>query len=81
MGTGTTIESAVCQTDPASALGWRTVTYCTENEGTPHHIRSRVPARTKAKMKAVATEHMERLEKSPDRVRSYFQDPRVKYAA
>jgi len=24
---------------------------------------------------------MERLEKSPERVRSYFQDPRVKYAA
>jgi hypothetical protein len=32
-------------------------------------------------MKAVASEHMERLEKSPERVRSYFQDPRVKYAA
>jgi len=46
-----------------------------------HHIGSKVPARTKARLKAAATEHMERLEKSPERVRSYFQDPRVKYAA
>ena len=28
-----------------------------------------------------ANEHMAMLEKSPERVMSYFQDPRVKYAA
>ena len=51
------------------------------NADLKHHIGSKVPARTKARLKAAATEHMERLEKSPERVRSYFQDPRVKYAA
>jgi transposase len=44
-------------------------------------IGSRVPARTKPKLKAVATAHMEMLEQSPERVKKYFQDPRVKYAA
>ncbi len=42
---------------------------------------SRVPARTKAKLKAAAVEHMETLEQTPERVKKYFQDPRVKYAA
>ena len=51
------------------------------NADLKHHIGSKVPARTEARLKAAATEHMERLEKSPERVRSYFQDPRVKYAA
>jgi len=37
--------------------------------------------RTKAKLKAAATEHMQPLEKSPDRVQKFFQDARVKYAA
>lgn len=44
-------------------------------------IGSKVPARTKAKLKTAATEHMTRLEQNPDRVISYFQDPHVKYAA
>ncbi len=44
-------------------------------------IGSKAPARTKPKLKAVATAHMEMLEQSPERVRKYFQDPRVKYAA
>ncbi len=41
----------------------------------------RVPVRTKAKLREAANEHMAMLEKSPERVMSYFQDPRVKYAA
>ena len=41
----------------------------------------RVPVRTKAKLKDAANEHMFMLEQSPQRVKSYFQDPRVKYAA
>lgn len=51
------------------------------NADLKHAIGSKVPARTKAKLKAAATEHMQKLEQSPERVRSYFQDPRVKYAA
>ena len=41
----------------------------------------RVPVRTKAKLREAANEHMAMLENSPERVMSYFQDPRVKYAA
>ena len=44
-------------------------------------IGSKVPARTKAKLKAAATENMQELEKAPERVMKFFQDPRVKYAA
>ena len=41
----------------------------------------RVPVRTKAKLRAAATEHMAMLEQSPKRVMAYFQDQRVRYAA
>lgn len=41
----------------------------------------RAPVRTKAKLRDAANEHMTMLETSPERVRSYFQDPIVKYAA
>jgi len=44
-------------------------------------LYSKVPVRTKAKLKAATTEHMQALEKSPERVKTYFQDSRVKYAA
>jgi transposase len=44
-------------------------------------IYTKVPVRTKAKLKAAANEHMQMLEKSPERVKTFFQDPRVKYAA
>lgn len=32
---------------------------------------------TKAKLKAATTEHMQALEKSPERVQKFFQDARV----
>lgn len=51
------------------------------NADLKHAIGSKVQARTKAKLKAAATEHMQTLEKSPERAKKYFQDPRVKYAA
>jgi len=51
------------------------------NADVKHAIVSNAPACTKTKLKAVATAHMEMLEQSPERVRKYFQDPRVKYAA
>ena len=41
----------------------------------------RVPVRTKAKLRAAASEHMAMLEQSPERVMAYFQDARVRYAA
>jgi transposase len=44
-------------------------------------LYSKVPVRTKAKLKAATTEHMQALENSPERVKKYFQDSLVKYAA
>lgn len=43
-------------------------------------LGSKVPARTKAKLRAAASEHMQALEQSPERVKKYFRDPLVKYA-
>ena len=51
------------------------------NAGLKHAIGSKVPARTKTKLKAAATEHMIMLEKTPERVMRYFKDPEVAYAA
>lgn len=44
-------------------------------------IGSKVPARTKTKLRNAATDHMTELEKSPERVKAFFQDPKVRYAA
>lgn len=44
-------------------------------------MRKKVPVRSKEKLKAAVTEHMESLEKQPERVASFFGDPKVKYAA
>lgn len=46
-----------------------------------HASGLKVPVRTKAKLRTAATNHMFDLEKSPERAKSYFEDPRVKYAA
>lgn len=51
------------------------------NADLKHVIGTRVPERTKTRLKLGATEHMVKLEPSPERVNSFFQDPRVKYAA
>lgn len=51
------------------------------NADLKHAIGSKVPTRTKAKLKDAANAHMSMLENNPERVKSYFQDPRVKYAA
>lgn len=42
---------------------------------------SKVPVRSKDKLKIATIEHMQTLEKLPERVKKYFQDVRVKYAA
>jgi transposase len=44
-------------------------------------LGSRVQVRTKDKLRAATEQHMQMLDNNPDRVRSYFQDPIVKYAA
>jgi transposase len=51
------------------------------NADLKHAIGSKVPARTKTKLRNAATEHMTELEKSPERVKAFFQDPKVRYAA
>ena len=51
------------------------------NADLKNEIGRKVPARTKAKLRTAATEYMRKLEQNPERVRSYFGDPRVAYAA
>ena len=51
------------------------------NADLKQEMGKRVPVRTKAKLRDAANEHMMRLEQNPERVMSYFQDSRVRYAA
>ncbi|CUA99143.1 IS630 family transposase [Thiomonas bhubaneswarensis] len=51
------------------------------NADLKHAIGTKVPVRTKAKLHAAANEHMAFVAAHPERVRSYFQDPFVRYAA
>ncbi len=51
------------------------------NADLKHAIGKKVPVRTTAKLNFATTEHMVNLEQSPERVKKFFQDPRVKYAA
>lgn len=51
------------------------------NADLKHTLRSKVPLRTKGKLKAATESHMNTLASEPERVKAYFQDPFVKYAA
>lgn len=51
------------------------------NADMKHAITSKVPMRTKAKLRAAAVDHMRMLEQTPERVKKYFGDPKVAYAA
>ena len=51
------------------------------NADLKHGIRSKVPLRTQAKLHAAAVDHMTALANKPERVKTFFQDPFVKYAA
>ena len=51
------------------------------NADLKHALGSRVQLRTKDKLKDAAKARMDMLDLHPQRVMSYFQDPRVKYAA
>jgi transposase len=44
-------------------------------------VGSKAPARTKIHLQKAATEHMTMLEGNPKRIRKYFKDPAIKYAA
>ncbi len=51
------------------------------NADLKQEMGKRVPVRTKARLREAASEHMAMLEQNPERVTSYFQDRRVRYAA
>lgn len=51
------------------------------NSDLKHALGSRIQVRSKDKLKAATTAHMQMLQQNPQRVRAYFQDPRVQYAA
>jgi len=51
------------------------------NADLKQNMGQRVPARTKVKLRKAATEHMEELAQKPERVKAFFQDAHVKYAA
>ena len=51
------------------------------NADLKQEMGKRVPVRTKAKLRQAANDHMAMLEQHPERVMSYFQDRRVRYAA
>jgi len=51
------------------------------NADLKHAMGSKVPMRTKAKLQSAAAIHMEQLANTPDRVRAFFRDPLVTYAA
>ena len=47
----------------------------------PFKQRSKVQHRTKDKLRKATEAHMSEIEQTPERVKSYFQDPIVQYAA
>ena len=51
------------------------------NADLKYALGSRVQLRTKDKLKAATNGYMDMLNQNPERVRSYFLDPRVRYAA
>jgi transposase len=51
------------------------------NADLKHVIRSKVPVRTKDKLKQATTEHMNMIVQNPERVKAYFGDQFVSYAA
>jgi transposase len=51
------------------------------NASLKHAIATRVPMRTKARLQTAAEQHMTELDHTPDRVKAFFRDPRVAYAA
>jgi hypothetical protein len=44
-------------------------------------IETKVPCQTKAKLRQAATNHMTAIEKNPERIKSFLEDPIIAYAA
>jgi hypothetical protein len=44
-------------------------------------IETRVPCLTKDKLRLTATNHMTAIKKNPERIKAFFKDPFVAYAA
>ena len=51
------------------------------NADLKHVMREKVPVRSKARLQAATEEHMNVIAREPERVKAYFQDPYVRYAA
>jgi hypothetical protein len=51
------------------------------NADLKHAIGSKVPMRTKAKLQSAAAMRMDELANTPDRIKAFFKDPLVAYAA
>jgi hypothetical protein len=51
------------------------------NADLKHVISRKAPMRTKAKLQAAAEDHMTIVSNAPHCVKTYFQNPWVKYAA
>ena len=51
------------------------------NADLKQEMGKRVPVRTKAKLREAANAHMTMLEQTPERIMSFFQDKKVRYAA
>ncbi len=51
------------------------------NADLKHAIGTKVPLRIKARLRAAADEPMNFIAANPERLRAYFHDPIVKYAA
>jgi transposase len=51
------------------------------NADLKHKITTVAPSRPRRKLKAVTIEHMELIERSPERVIKYFGNPHISYAA
>jgi len=51
------------------------------NADVKYGVGSKVPVRTKDKLRNAAESHMKMLEQRPERIRKYFEDPAISYAA
>ena len=62
-----------------NAIGMKLDEYL--NGDLKHRIRSAAPARTRQQLKHTVVGHMRKLQKQPERVKSYFRHPDIAYAA
>ena len=51
------------------------------NSDVKYGVGSKHPKRTKEELRETTEEHMEMLKRTPERIKKYFKDPAIKYAA